>query len=193
MGFFSWLTADTNQSIPVAFSGRHKGPAFLLQPGKPAIREDAYDGNGQFGDTSAYVWLAKANLDDDQISRVTAASNGNKRVDEEMLYMTGVHLQHGRIFRHRDTGVWFSVFHAAPDIYDFPITHLQGTYNTPHEVLGNLHANDAIAQGVLIAEQPFEVKFPLKFSFDPDAVYEDLPASEVCPHQGCYYDDEGDE
>jgi hypothetical protein len=34
----------------------------------------------------------------------------------------------------------------------------------------------------------FPVRFPLKFSFRANAVYEDLPASLPCPHQGCYYD-----
>ena len=33
-----------------------------------------------------------------------------------------------------------------------------------------------------------DIKIPLKFSFNKDAVYEDLPASESCRQQGYFYD-----
>lgn len=34
------------------------------------------------------------------------------------------------------------------------------------------------------------IKYPLKFSYNKDAVYEDLPASGSCPYQGFFYDEE---
>jgi hypothetical protein len=44
-----------------------------------------------------------------------------------------------------------------------------------------------------MSEQGFSksitLTYPLKFSFNPDAVYEDLPASESCPFQGYFYED----
>ena len=59
MGQFSWLTANTNQSITSNEYRHGERPTYLLQPGgQPPIREDDYAGYGMFGDTDAHVWLA---------------------------------------------------------------------------------------------------------------------------------------
>jgi hypothetical protein len=34
-----------------------------------------------------------------------------------------------------------------------------------------------------------EVVYPLKFSFNENAIYENLPAAKECPEQGFFYDD----
>jgi hypothetical protein len=49
MGFFSWKTADTDESIANVHTGNHK-TVFLLQPdGAEPIEDRAYDGYGRFG------------------------------------------------------------------------------------------------------------------------------------------------
>ena len=64
MGFFSWKTADTNESIanreaPHPNAGR---TVYLLQPnGAPPIQEDDYVGYGVFGGVDAFAWLAEMN------------------------------------------------------------------------------------------------------------------------------------
>lgn len=63
MGFSSWLTADTKESIPNIHSGRPMKTVYLLQPhGQPAIKLDSYNGYGKFGDFSPYEWLAKMKI-----------------------------------------------------------------------------------------------------------------------------------
>jgi len=37
------------------------------------------------------------------------------------------------------------------------------------------------------------IPYPLKFSFDPDAKYEDLPAAKNCPDQGFFYEEAEEE
>ncbi|MDW1568373.1 hypothetical protein R7D93_24540, partial [Vibrio sp. YT-15] len=66
MGFFSWKTADTSESIANISSGKHKGVSvYLLSPDGNHIAERAYQGYGRFGGVDAYAWLAKQNLGSD--------------------------------------------------------------------------------------------------------------------------------
>jgi hypothetical protein len=64
MGFFSWMTADTNESVANCHSDHsnaNKTP-YLLQPnGEPSLGGEVYEGYGCFGDTDAYEWLADIN------------------------------------------------------------------------------------------------------------------------------------
>lgn len=120
MGFFSFTTADTHESIPNIYSGSHDGrPVYLLQPnGEPPIVESSYFGNGVFGDVDCYLWLARINFDEREQQGLT---------EDELRYKA-----------------------------------IRFESDTP-------------------------LKYPLKFSFNKDAVYEDLPASENCPCQGFNY------
>ncbi len=188
MGTFSWLTADTNESIPATCSSRGARDVYLLQPGdEPPIKEDDYEGYGVFGGVKAYEWLAKRNLTEGQ-QQAAIEVCGN-------LYMVGVALELGGWFEHSKTGEYYTIFHRFPPIADRPITHLEATYAQPLEILDGLTANEAVKAGLLIRRRQ-EPEFPLKFSFNPDADYASLPASTPCPKQGVYYDedeDEGDE
>lgn len=60
MGFFSWQTADTKESIMNHYSGQCK-TVYLLQPGgAEPIEETAYDGYGVFGGWRRYYDKDKA-------------------------------------------------------------------------------------------------------------------------------------
>ena len=63
MGFFSWRTCDTLETIP-SLSAQHidMRPVYLLQPdGREPIVEEFYSGYGNFGGINAYNWLAFMN------------------------------------------------------------------------------------------------------------------------------------
>ena len=64
MGFFSWNTGDTKESIPNVYQNRKEvKPVYFLQPGgRPPVREVAYGGYGVFGGVDAYAWLARMNM-----------------------------------------------------------------------------------------------------------------------------------
>ena len=141
MGFFSWLTADTNESIPNISTRQYAlnpRAVYLLQPsGKPSIVECEYEGYGVFGGVDAYAWLARMNKPEECIIAFDEITGGlspasNAEADE-----------HDR--------------HIGIDL------------------------------------QLNEIKYPLKFSFDENAVYEDLQASESCPNQGFFYPEDEDE
>ena len=62
MGFFSWKTSDTQQSISNTFSSRGPLPVYLITPDDEKIFEPRYQGFGIFGGFDAYALLAKWNV-----------------------------------------------------------------------------------------------------------------------------------
>lgn len=176
MGYFSWLTSDTKESISVTSSSRSCRPVFLLQPNdEGAILEEAYEGYGEFGGVDAYIWLATKNL--------PAKTLKGLSLDETRDL--GVGLAHGQYLHDRKTGKNLIVFHdyrllrPGAEFFDGPYTKIPPGFDAS--------VNDLTAQGRLVSVA-FWCPTPLKFSFDPNAVYENLPAAETCPDQGVYYD-----
>lgn len=171
MGFYSWNTADTNESIANVHSGKPIKTVYLIQPnGQPAIKECQYQGYGKFGGVDAYAWLAKANFGNEKLTDVAInADCGRYLEDDKAVYLCSVHLS-AKNFK--------KVVQTDKKIVMF------SNYN---ELLPNgLTANQMSEQGL---SKSITLTYPLKFSFNPDAVYEDLPASESCPFQGYFYED----
>lgn len=179
MGTFSWLTADTRESISVtgAFGPHRQKTVFLLQPAnRPPISEPDYDGYGDFGGTSAFEWLARENI----------APNKLSSISHDEIIVAGISLDTGRLVRDVQTGQLYSIFTdmtvIAPGSVHHPIQ-----WSEPVPGYDGLCANELVRSGRFSIEFP-EKEFPLKFSFNENARYEDLPASPICPHQGGYYD-----
>ena len=64
MGFFSWLTCDTEVSISNCYSDRGAFTVYFLIPekfGGGYLREDNYEGYGVFGGRDAYALVANWN------------------------------------------------------------------------------------------------------------------------------------
>lgn len=63
MGFFSFITSDTNQSIPNIHSSRKTFPVYLVTPGpsRQVFEEKEYDGYGVFGSKDIYLLIAELN------------------------------------------------------------------------------------------------------------------------------------
>lgn len=169
MGCFSWKTADTNRSI------RHGQRAFLLQPdGKPPIADDCYSGHGDFGDVDAYAWLAQSNLPAEML----------EGLDEDSVRCLGIALEVGEAFRDTRTGEIWSIYDDHRVLVGG--SFFGGRYDEIGDAWG-MTPNAAIEAGILVAVPVSTlrpVKYPLKFSFRADAVYENLPASADCPDQG---------
>jgi hypothetical protein len=127
MGFFSWKTADSKESIANIHSTHQNArkPVYLLQPNKDPICETAYDGYGVFGGVDAYAWLAKMNIQTDEVKKL--------------------------------------------DLYE--------------------DSSELRSKGIdLFYENRESITFHLKFSFNPNANYSELGASEDCEFQGFFYD-----
>lgn len=182
MGFFSWKTADTNESIGNIYSDRPSPTVYLLQPnGKPPIREDAYEGYGVFAGIDAHEWLAETN----------AKSFGYdaSKLTKEEFRLIGIGLAVGSVCQDTETGEFWHIFSDYRTLV--PGHYVAKRFDEPIPKLGD-SANNLLKSGRLVSRDisdVVEVPYPLKFSFDKNAVYEDLPASECCPYQGYFYED----
>jgi hypothetical protein len=180
MGFFSWKTADSQRSIANAHTDKVR-TVYLLQPnGKPPIKEPEYEGYGVFAGVDAYVWLTETNAE--SLGLDLAALS-----DEEKRHI-GIQLSVGSCYQDRETGEIWHIYHDGRQLV--PGRYFAGTYGALIPEFGDC-ANDLIASGRLVERSIAELRgltYPLKFSFREDARYEDLPASDDCPHQGYFYD-----
>jgi hypothetical protein len=180
MGFFSWKTCDTKKSIPAAGSGRRMKPVYLLQPnGQPPIKEECYEGYGVFGGVDANTWLIKANAE--------ALGIDLSNLDSEEVRCLGISLDVGRVCKDTVTGEFWSVFQDAVPLVGGRF--FAGKYDEVIPEYG-MSANDLRESGrfkTVDIKEVVNLKYPLKFSFTSDAVYEDWPASKICPDQGYFY------
>lgn len=176
MGYFSWLTADCRTSISCN-PKRKTQTVYLLQPGgKPPIAEADYAGYGEFGGIDAFEWLAEVNCG----------------IRSRQL---GIGLE-ANLYRAPDGSLFACALHLTPEDKQaaFPDTdiYLFGNYAEVIPAFGAT-PNALIYAGIwkpsVVAETLLTNFLPLKFSFYPAAIYEDLPASDSCPVQGYFYDD----
>ncbi|EJG2034207.1 hypothetical protein ACFM0N_004155 [Vibrio parahaemolyticus] len=185
MGFFSWKTCDSKESISNVYSGRQVRTVYLLQPhGQKPLQENAYEGYGIFGGVNAHVWLAKANLD----------KNIASGMDDETLRIIGVYLSCGfDFYRDKNKQVYACsdevMVIEALGLFDFPIVKIN-SYDemfTVDGVSGTMEQHEW--NGRLTKQTPPSIAYPLKFSFNENARYEAYSASEACDKQGYFYDD----
>lgn len=204
MGFFSWKAADSKESILNVHTGLSR-PVYLLQPhGKPPIEESAYEGSGIFGGVDVYLWLPHAHglagseAPDDIYEFMESASPA--RLDD--LRSAGVSMDVGFACYDTQSNEIHTVFHElSPRLAKLvasqtglPIHHHRVSYATPLPGHDGKTANDLISAGVWEQRSVRsllggDLPYPLKFSFNPSAIYEDLPASENCPNQGIFEED----
>lgn len=62
MGFFSWKTSDTHESISNKYSNRGALSVYLYCPDGNKLYETDYEGYGKFGGHDAYALLAQWNI-----------------------------------------------------------------------------------------------------------------------------------
>lgn len=181
MGFFSWTTADTNESVSNTFAERPTRTVYLLQPnGEQPIRERNYEGYGVFGGIDVHDWLAERNAE--------SLGLDVNEMDIEARRMVGIALSVGTCLKDERTGDIWHVFHDARSVV--PGHYFPDTYGEVIPALG-APANQLIASGRLTVQMIKDVvkaPYPLKFSFLAEARYEDLPESDICPYQGYFYD-----
>jgi len=185
MGYFSWETSDTNESIANISSGHPNSSktVYLLQPnGKTPISESAYNGYGVFDNIDAYEWISINSM----IPELTGIT------DPQSLRLIGLSISLNSDIYEDHNGKHHS-FHFFP-YPELGIIPFAGTYSTIPE-FGKC-PNDLIESGewrIKTFIDVIKLNFPefvpafLKFSFDKNAVYEDLPIARNCPHQGFFY------
>lgn len=167
------------KSIWNVHSGGPVRTVYLLQPnGEASIEEPAYDGRGVFGGVDAFVWLAERNLSAKVLRTLRRSDwpNAVQAAGHRLIYETA--------YRDKTTGTLWSAGNTGwlldrPDIRSF---ELSGSHLIPE--LG-MSAEDAFRSSRFeLVFYGAPLKYPLKFSFNRNAVYERLPAAKVCPYNG---------
>lgn len=64
MGYFSWITQDTNRSIANASSKMSTFTVYMVDDADNKYREDNYEGYGEFGGKDYYQLVAEMNMVD---------------------------------------------------------------------------------------------------------------------------------
>jgi len=181
MGFFSWDTADTKDSIMNIHSGAENEVVYLVQPKGKNIEETEYEGYGEFGGIDAYEWLAEHNISKEILARAKEL-----KIETRLL---GIYLDYKYYIDTRNGKKYSYVFtNLFEDLNDF------GNYG---EKVDGVVVNELIKTSVWV-EMPIsdylgEVTVPLKFSYNKFADYNLLGASETADNQGFFYSEEEDE
>jgi hypothetical protein len=181
MGYFSWTTSDTKESIPVATSSDVTRTVFLLQPnGLPPIEEKQYAGFGDFGGIDAYIWLAKTNLNQKFLEGKT----------QDQIRNIGINIGITDFYYDISTGRNLCCnMHVEEEIRD--LLGLIGFSNYGEILQDGKTPNDKIKNKEWASRPIRELMstdfHPLKFSFDKTADYESLEEAKECEDQGYFY------
>jgi hypothetical protein len=172
---FSFKTADTKESI-CNNTTAYCQTVYLLQPGNLPIKEVSYQGYGVFGDNvDVYTWLAEKNVG------VTNRLVGLTLYRGELLYLA----ENNFALHVTDKDVQAILKKFLTPIYGnirfFSKWNetLHSINKTPNDLLDN-----NLGKNIKLRD---EIKFPLKFSFNENAQYEEFKRSDYCPFQGLVF------
>ena len=163
MGFFSWITQDTNKSIPSRHSSKKTFPVTMSDDKGNRWHEPHYEGYGEFGGKNYYQLVAEMNRPDQ--------CTGDDRD-------IGIRLAFGiTAIENIDTG---KIFKAQG--IDF--------FNWKDDILvDGLSANELLEtkkwKQIKISEPG--VKFPM-LTEDPNVTWKYVGEPLHCEHQGYFYD-----
>lgn len=133
-----------------------------------------YAGYGKFGDTDAHIWLAKMNIDPKIFNTLT----------EEERIMAGISLSCGIYLEDKDTKKRIAIYHPVSDgLTPYPDLYYSQSYIEALPGYDGKSANELMETGQLIPKN-YNCPFPIKVSYNKDAIYEELPASPDCPDSG---------
>lgn len=177
MGFASWLTADTRESIYNRYTDKCR-TVYLLQPdGEAPIQDDAYDGYCNINGESAYIWVALHNL----------PKSWTDTMDCEELRIIGTRISRP-LYSFELEGTKYSFKFEESVAKQFQLISDDTDY-----VLWDWNDDFLVAEKTLTYYQlvnperlEITLPFPLKFSFNPNAKYEDLNPSDECPNLGFF-------
>ena len=175
MGFFSWNTADTNESIMNVYSNSGARTVYLLHPsGKEHnISEDAYEGYGEFGGVDAYEFLAILNIDSDILDKAKSLKIDIRDLGIYLDYKYYIDTRTGKKYSY----VFSNLFQEL------------NSFDNYASIIDGMTVNDLIKNKIFV-EKPFsdflgETKYPLKFSFS-NIDYFSVGESNTADNQGFF-------
>ena len=178
MGFSSYLTSDTEESILNVYTGLSR-TVYMLQPnGLEHIVEEAYQGYMTFGGVDVFEWIVKINKLDSLCKEQDIQTFGSA------LALSG------GIYIDVNTKQKYSLHYSSllDDIQAFSGSYddtQDGYVSTPNELI----KTDVWEEISLIELLDIESLYMPRFSFDKNTVYENVSNAKSCPMQGCFNED----
>lgn len=200
MGFFSFNTCDTNESIANCHSQKFNArrPVFLLQPnGAPAIKEVEYNGYGEFGGVDVYEWLSQVNFGGlgDRSAGIALEHSRNLKLgmNDNLLVVS---CKKSDFCEHDDSDEFVkeyveTFFAKNEKTGDRKVIWNDCDVNPVIEDLGTT-LEEAFLKEVLertSVEENF-IHYPIKLSYCEAASYSSFSKSQDCEKQGFLYDDD---
>jgi len=172
MGYMGWRTADTKEPIKIGSS------IYLLQPnGEESLFERNYEGYGDIAGVDVFDWLSDRNIKPEILEEA-------ERIGLEKR-MLGIYMDDNYYIDTRD-GKKFT-YSLGPVSCGHVISFIDDNgEDTGYDgIYTGIEINELISTGIW-TPRPLselvcidgEIKYPLKFSKDKNAVYEELEASE---------------
>ena len=177
MGLFSWLTADTQESIPCVHSNRPTFTVHMITEDGQIFTEKAYEGYGVFGGKDFYILAAEINTFKGKDDAETRMNFFN------CMWKRGVETKDGKtkLFYRDDF-----------DNYESKIT--VGNLKTTANELVSKHGwqqfdyeRDGFQNHGFKMPKIVEV-LPSKENWK--AEWDELPYNKLCPNQGYFYGDD---
>lgn len=185
MGFFSWITSDTNKSIANSSSNRKTFTVHMITENGLVFTEHDYEGYGEFGGKDIYVLIAEMNnleFDNDADKARHAAidlmyktkitngertyTQGTEKDADFVNWKTPMPLEGGKTPNQLVKEGWKQVY---PNGY--------GDWN--------IAAKNGLKLPKLVERIPDKSEFK--------QFWDKLPYPDNCPDQGCFYDDNDDD
>ena len=174
MGFFSWITQDTNESILNCYCGGEQFPVFMLDDKGNVWEETSYGGYGIFGGKDYYELVAEMNADliPDWITKGNPVPHllGDRNKKREL----GIKLDCGISgIRNKVTGQKF--YSSGIDFFNWQDERLQD----------ELSANELLQRGdwETFREEFSGLKFPNLVRYPDKWIYTPEKPKD-CPYQG---------
>jgi hypothetical protein len=165
MGFFSWKTQDTHESIPSHYSSRPTFPVTLTDHKGNKYHEPRYEGYGVFGGKDYYELVAEM--------------NGKAVGDLDKDRWIGIKLEHGvSAIKHKETGQVYQS--GGEDFFNWDSDIL------PHGLSGNASIESGEWDSINIKEEG--VLLP-NLTENENWIWRNEGA-ENCPDQGYFYCEE---
>lgn len=180
MGLFSWVTSDTEKSIPSALYTDRLMTVFLLTPDGKAYREDEYLGYGEFGGVDVYELCASMN------AKHLGMESWLEQVSSDDRRELGIFLELGSVYEDASGKLWAPFSRNYPFMDRFGITPTAGNYaepvapgmKTPNEYIKSGEWTERSMKSIGVIENP------IKIVEDGSLSYNDVGASALCPNQG---------
>jgi len=169
MGFFSWVTSDTEMSITNRYTERGALPVYVLCPDGTNIYEDNYNGYGVFGGKDIYELVAEWNRENLTPDYLRKPERSRWSDDEQ-----------GQI--------WYE---SAVRRYELSCNRLTDYKEgmTDEQMFEKYGEDWKRTLGIDIAcydDQNAALRYPIKFVENPNVDYESVKPSNGCPNQGFF-------